>query len=122
MGASLDVLSYAPMSIRSTKQMSADGSRSDSEGAMTTKRQTNEGASRFVPESQVRFDFNWTERGFRTFVDAAQLEVFTLPGGARLVDRAAFWDAVNRLAVPLTLYTASGPTPIQSTPGKEPSQ
>ena len=62
-------------------------------------------SERFISEVGARYEFGWSENGWRRFVEAAGLTFFGLPGGARAVEREALMAAVEKLAVPMPPYS-----------------
>jgi len=60
---------------------------------------------RFVSELGARYEYGWSDTGWRRFVEAAGLTLFVLPGGARAVEREALTAAVEKLAVPMPPYS-----------------
>ncbi len=56
-------------------------------------------SQRFVSELGARYEYGWSDSGWRRFVEAAGLTLFALPGGARAVEREALTAAVEKLAV-----------------------
>jgi hypothetical protein len=60
---------------------------------------------RFVSELGARYEYGWSDNGWRRFVEAAGLTLFVLPGGARAVEREALIAAVEKLAVAIPPYS-----------------
>lgn len=62
-------------------------------------------SQRLVSELGARYEYGWTDAGWRRFVEAAGLTLFALPGGARAVEREALTAAIEKLAVTMPPYS-----------------
>jgi len=61
---------------------------------------------RLISELVARYEYGWSDGGWRCFVEAAGLPLFVLPGGARAVDRDALAAAVEKLAVAMPPHSS----------------
>jgi len=48
-------------------------------------------SQRFISEVGARYEFGWSENGWRRFVEAAGLTFFALPGGAQQLRERRWW-------------------------------